>query len=95
MKEKALYCLNCKMKPCSQKGCPLGNNIPEMIEAIKEEKYEKAYKIISKTSVLPGVCGKICPHSEQCQGNPELCVFGRRATKDRRNLRKIRANRQS
>lgn len=73
IEEKADYCLNCKIKPCSLKGCPLGNNIPEFIEAVKEEKYKKAYKILSETTVLPGVCGKICPHMKQCQGS---CVRG-------------------
>lgn len=73
IEEKVNYCLNCKTKPCSVKGCPLNNNIPEFIKAVKEENYIKAYEIISETSVLPGVCGKICPHMKQCQGN---CVRG-------------------
>lgn len=73
IEEKVNYCLNCKVKPCSQKGCPLNNNIPEFIKAVKEEKYKEAYKILSKTTILPGVCGKICPHSKQCQGS---CVRG-------------------
>ena len=54
IKEKTEYCLNCKVKPCSLKGCPLGNNIPQMIQYIKEEKYEESYKTISETTVLPG-----------------------------------------
>ena len=73
IKEKVNYCLNCKTKPCSTKGCPLENNIPEFIKAVKEENYKQAYKIISKTTVLPGICGKICPHMKQCQGS---CVRG-------------------
>lgn len=73
IKEKVNYCLNCKIKPCSVKGCPLENNIPSFIKAVKEEKYKKAYEILSKTTVLPGICGKICPHMKQCQGN---CVRG-------------------
>ena len=73
IEEKINYCLNCKTKPCSQKGCPLNNNIPEFIKAVKEEKYKEAYKILSQTTVLPGVCGKICPHKKQCQGS---CVRG-------------------
>lgn len=71
--EKANYCLNCKIKPCSLKGCPLGNNIPEFIKAVKEKDYTRAYKILSQTTVLPGVCGRICPHEKQCQG---ACVRG-------------------
>ncbi len=71
--EKANYCLNCKIKPCSQKGCPLENDIPEFIKQIKEENYKEAYKILSKTTVLPGICGRICPHMKQCQG---ACIRG-------------------
>lgn len=73
IEEKVNYCLNCKIKPCSKKGCPLENNIPDFIKAIKEEKYKEAYEIVSETTVLPGVCGKICPHIKQCQGS---CVRG-------------------
>lgn len=73
IKQKTNYCLNCKVKPCSIKGCPLENNIPEFIKAVKEEEYKKAYEIISQTSVLPGICGKICPHKKQCQGS---CIRG-------------------
>ncbi len=73
LKEKANYCLNCIAKPCSTKGCPLQNKIPEFISQIKEENYIEAYKILSETTVLPGVCGRICPHKKQCQGS---CVRG-------------------
>jgi glutamate synthase (NADPH/NADH) small chain len=71
--EKANYCLNCKTKPCSMKGCPLGNNIPQFIEQIKQGNNKKAYEILSETTVLQGVCGRICPHQKQCQGS---CVRG-------------------
>lgn len=73
IQEKANYCLNCKVKPCSLKGCPLNNNIPDFIKEIKEENYKEAYKILCQTTVLPGVCGRICPHMKQCQGS---CVRG-------------------
>ena len=71
--EKANYCLNCKVKPCSLKGCPLHNEIPDFIKEIKEGNFSKAYKILCKTTVLQGVCGRICPHMKQCQGS---CVRG-------------------
>ena len=71
--EKANYCLNCKIKPCSIKGCPLNNDIPKFIEAVKNEDIKKAYEIVSKTTVLPGVCGRICPHKKQCEGS---CIRG-------------------
>ena len=73
LEEKVNYCLNCKVKPCSLKGCPLNNNIPSFIQALKKEDYLEAYKILSETTVLPGVCGRICPHEKQCQGS---CVRG-------------------
>ncbi len=73
IEEKVNYCLNCKVKPCSLKGCPLNNRIPDFIQALKKEEYISAYKILSETTVLPGVCGRICPHEKQCQGS---CVRG-------------------
>lgn len=73
IKNKAQYCLHCKVKPCSLKGCPLGNQIPDFIEQIKNNDYAKAYEILCQTTVLPGVCGRICPHQKQCQGS---CVRG-------------------
>lgn len=73
IQEKTNYCLNCKIKPCSNKGCPLGNDIPTFIKLAKEEKIEEAYEVISTTSVLPGICGRICPHMKQCEGS---CVRG-------------------
>ena len=73
IKEKADYCLNCKVKPCSNKGCPLHNEIPDFIKEVKEENYNKAYEILCNTTVLQGVCGRICPHQKQCQGS---CVRG-------------------
>ena len=73
IEEKVNYCLNCKIKPCSLKGCPLNNQIPDFIQALKKEEYFLAYKILSETTVLPGVCGRICPHEKQCQGS---CVRG-------------------
>lgn len=73
IEKKLNYCLNCKVKPCSKKGCPLHNNIPEFIESLKKEEYVEAYKILSETTVLSGICGKICPHDKQCQG---ACVRG-------------------
>ena len=71
--EKANYCLNCKVKPCSVKGCPLHNEIPDFIKEVKEGNFSKAYEILCKTTVLQGVCGRICPHMKQCQGS---CVRG-------------------
>ena len=71
--EKSNYCLNCKLKPCSNKGCPLGNNIPLFINKIKEERYKEAYETLCETTVLQAICGRICPHKKQCEG---ACVRG-------------------
>ena len=73
IQEKSNYCLNCKLKPCSNKGCPLNNNIPEFIKQIKEENYKEAYQILLDTTVLQPICGRICPHKKQCEGS---CVRG-------------------
>ena len=73
MQEKANYCLNCKVKPCSNKGCPLNNDIPTFIRLVKEGNMEEAYYTLLKTSILGSVCGRICPHYKQCMGS---CVRG-------------------
>ncbi len=64
------YCLNCVNKPCSNKGCPLNNDIPRFIH---EKDLKKAFEILSETTVLPAICGAICPYEKQCQGS---CVRG-------------------
>ena len=64
------YCLNCITKPCKEKGCPLQNDIPTFIH---ENDIKKAFEKLSSTTVLPAICGRICPHSQQCQGS---CVRG-------------------
>ena len=70
--DEANRCLNCKVKPC-QKGCPLENDIPSFIKQVKENNLEEAFKVLTQTTVLGAICGRICPHSKQCRGN---CVRG-------------------
>ncbi len=77
IKEEAKYCLNCKNKPCSIKGCPLNNNIPEFIEQVKQENYEKAYEILSETTIMQPICGRICAHQKQCQGSCTRGIKGK------------------
>ena len=67
IKQKAEYCLNCKNPQC-RIGCPLGNNIPAFIQKVKENNLDEAYKILCETTVMPAICGRICPHQKQCQG---------------------------
>ena len=65
IKEKAEYCLNCKMKPCSIKGCPLNNNIPEFIDAIKQQNYRKAYERYAHIAIRPAHGqGHTAPHPD-------------------------------
>ena len=73
IQEKANYCLHCVVRPCQMSGCPLGNHIPDFIQAVKENNFEKAYEILSETTVLESICGRICPHEKQCQSK---CVRG-------------------
>ena len=77
IREKSKNCLNCNVKPCARKGCPLENDIPGFISAVKEEDYKKAYEILSETTVLQSICGRICPHTKQCEGS---CVRGIKST---------------
>ena len=70
--DEALRCLGCKNMPCSE-GCPVNIRIPEFIAKIKEGDFEGAYQIISKTSSLPAVCGRVCPQETQCESK---CVRG-------------------
>ena len=66
IKKATEYCLNCRVKPCSIKGCPLNNNIPAFIKLVKEENLKEAYKILSETTVLPSesfVFSKLTPKS--------------------------------
>ncbi len=70
--DEALRCLNCKNMPCVQ-GCPVNIHIPAFIEKIKEGDFEGAYEIISNSSSLPAVCGRVCPQEKQCEAK---CVRG-------------------
>lgn len=65
-------CLHCKNAQCI-KGCPVNINIPEFIAALKEDNVEKAGEIIRETSMLPSVCGRVCPQERQCEGK---CILG-------------------
>ncbi len=70
--DEAERCLNCKNKPCVG-GCPVSIDIPEFILKIKERDFEGAYQIISRSSSLPAVCGRVCPQETQCESR---CVRG-------------------
>ncbi len=70
--DEAMRCLNCKNMPCVQ-GCPVNIHIPEFIEKIKAGDFEGAYQVISQSSSLPAVCGRVCPQETQCEAK---CIRG-------------------
>ena len=70
--DEANRCLNCKNKPCIS-GCPVNIEIPDFIDHIKKGDFEGAYQVISKSSSLPAVCGRVCPQESQCESK---CTLG-------------------
>lgn len=69
---EASRCLNCKNSPCVE-GCPVNVAIPDFISKIKQKDFEAAYNIISQSSSLPAVCGRVCPQETQCESK---CTLG-------------------
>ena len=70
--EEATRCLNCKNARCIE-GCPVSINIPGFIKKVTERDFAGAYQVISESSSLPAVCGRVCPQETQCEGK---CVRG-------------------
>ncbi len=70
--DEAQRCLNCPKKSCVA-GCPVRIDIPEFLSFVAKGEFEKAYEVISKSSSLPAVCGRVCPQETQCES---LCVRG-------------------
>lgn len=70
--EEATRCINCKNAKCI-KGCPVAINIPAFIQEVKAGNILEASKIISESSALPAVCGRVCPQESQCEG---VCIRG-------------------
>lgn len=65
-------CIGCKNAPCMN-GCPVSINIPGFIAQVKEGNFAEAFKIISESSALPAVCGRVCPQETQCE---QKCIRG-------------------
>jgi glutamate synthase (NADPH/NADH) small chain len=78
-------CELCERKTCLI-GCPLDNDIPEVIKNIKKEKYKEAFEIFTRTTVLMPICGRVCPYSKQCEGG---CI--KRRSKKKVKIGKIEA----
>ncbi len=70
--QEASRCLHCKNPQCIE-GCPVKIQIPDFIAAIKEKDIEKAYEILSKSTSLPAICGRVCPQEKQCESK---CIRG-------------------
>ena len=70
--EEAKRCLDCKNRPCVDV-CPVNISIPEFISHIKKGEFEEAYQVITRTSSLPAVCGRVCPQEKQCESK---CTMG-------------------
>lgn len=68
--EEAARCINCKNAKCI-KGCPVSIDIPAFIQKVKDGDIKEAYRIISESSALPAVCGRVCPQETQCEG---VCI---------------------
>ena len=69
---EASRCIGCKNAPCMN-GCPVSINIPAFIAQVKEGNFAEAFKIISESSALPAVCGRVCPQETQCE---QKCIRG-------------------
>ena len=69
---EAKRCLNCKNKPCIS-ACPVCIDIPGFIQHVANEDFEGAYEVLSASTSLPAVCGRVCPQESQCEGK---CVRG-------------------
>lgn len=70
--EEAARCINCKNAKCVT-GCPVNINIPAFVQQVKEGNIGEAYRIISESSALPAICGRVCPQETQCEGK---CIRG-------------------
>lgn len=68
IKTEVNRCFNCNNKPCV-KACPLENDIPTIISLIQKNKFKEAYNLLTQTTVLPSICGRICPYEKQCKSN--------------------------
>ena len=68
--EEAMRCIDCKNPRCVE-GCPVNVPIPQFINAIKEEKFDEAYRIITSQNALPAICGRVCPQESQCEA---VCI---------------------
>lgn len=70
---EARRCLDCPDPGCI-KGCPVGNDIPGFIKNVQRRHFAEALEVINRTSILPAVCGRVCPQEKQCEAS---CIYSR------------------
>jgi glutamate synthase (NADPH/NADH) small chain len=71
---EAYRCIECKDAPCIQ-GCPVGIDIKSFIRRVREERFEDAYRIITRDNLFPAICGRVCPQEDQCEA---VCTAGKK-----------------
>jgi glutamate synthase (NADPH/NADH) small chain len=71
---EASRCIQCKKRPCTE-GCPVGVDIPEFIEAVREGNMPEAVRVLKGKNALPGICGRVCPQETQCE---EVCTLAKK-----------------
>ncbi len=71
---EATRCIQCPKRPCIA-GCPVNVDIPEFINALREDNMEEAVRILKSKNALPGICGRVCPQETQCE---EVCTLGKK-----------------
>jgi glutamate synthase (NADPH) small chain len=75
-REEANRCIQCKKPKCVE-GCPVGVDIPEFINALREQDMPQAVLALKRKNSLPGICGRVCPQEVQCE---DRCVLGKKGT---------------
>ena len=71
---EATRCIQCKKRPCIE-GCPVGVDIPDFIQAVRDGNMPEAVKILKSKNALPGICGRVCPQETQCE---EVCTLAKK-----------------
>jgi len=73
--EEASRCIQCKKRACVD-GCPVGVDIPDFIQAVRDGDMVEAVSILKSKNSLPGICGRVCPQETQCEATCSLAKKG-------------------
>lgn len=71
---EAQRCLKCK-RPLCKEGCPVGTDIPIIMEMFLQGKMDEAGEKLFNNNPLSALCSLICPHEKNCMGH---CVLNRK-----------------